>query len=60
MQQRGIPLKEARLLLMFAFVGEIADAIRIDALKERLHYLIEKRFRGELNSGCRGCEICKR
>ena len=33
MQQRGIPLKEARLLLMFAFVGEVIDCIRMEALK---------------------------
>lgn len=58
MQQRGISLKEARLLLMFAFVNEVVDTIRIDALKDRLHLLIEKRFRGELNK-CQGCAICK-
>ena len=63
MQQRGIPLKEARLLLMFAFVNEVIDNevidyIRMDALKDRLHRLVEKRFRGELNK-CQGCAICK-
>ena len=58
MQQRGIPLKEARLLLMFAFVNEVIDYIRMDALKDRLHRLVEKRFRGELNK-CQGCAICK-
>lgn len=58
MQQRGIPLKEARLLLMFAFVGEVIDCIRMEALKDRLHRLVEKRFRGELNK-CQGCAICK-
>ncbi len=58
MQQRGISLKEARLLLMFAFVNEVIDHIRMDALKDRLHLLVEKRFRGEL-SKCRGCAICK-
>ncbi len=58
MQQRGISKKEARLLLMFAFVNEVIDTIRMDALKDRLHLLVEKRFRGEL-SKCRGCAICK-
>lgn len=58
MQQRGISLKEARLLLMFAFVNEVIDNIRMDALKDRLHLLVEKRFRGELNK-CQGCAICK-
>ena len=58
MQQRGISYKEARLLLMFAFVNEVIDNIRMDALKDRLHLLVEKRFRGELNK-CQGCAICK-
>ena len=58
MQQRGISLHEARLLLMFAFVNEVIDTIRLEALKDRLHLLVEKRFRGELNK-CRGCAMCK-
>ena len=36
MQQRGISVHEARLLLMFAFVNEVIDTIRLDALKDRL------------------------
>ena len=55
MRQRGIPLREARLLLMFAFVNEVVDTIRLDALKDRLHLLVEKRFRGELGK-CRDCK----
>ena len=58
MRTRGIAEKEARLLLMFAFVNEVIDTIRLDALKDRLHLLVEKRFRGELNK-CQGCAICK-
>lgn len=58
MQQRGIAVREARLLLMFAFVNEVIDTIRLEALKDRLHLLVEKRFRGELNK-CQGCAICK-
>lgn len=58
MRARGIAEKEARLLLMFAFVNEVIDTIRLDALKDRLHLLVEKRFRGELNK-CQGCAICK-
>ena len=59
MRQRGIPLHEARLLLMFAFVNEVVDTIRLDALKDRLHLLVEKRFRGELGK-CRECSVkCK-
>ncbi|MCP3893559.1 MAG: Fe-S cluster assembly protein SufD [Bacteroides sp.] len=58
MRSRGISQKEARLMLMFAFVNEVIDTIRLDALKDRLHLLVEKRFRGELNK-CQGCAICK-
>lgn len=58
MRQRGIPAEEACHLLMFAFAGEVIDAIKLDALKERLHILVEKRFRGELNR-CQGCSLCK-
>ena len=58
MRARGISEREARLLLMFAFVNEVIDTIRLDALKDRLHLLVEKRFRGELNK-CQGCAICK-
>ena len=57
MQQRGISLKEARLLLMYAFVNEVIDQIRMEAMKDRLHHLIEKRFRGEL-SKCQNCSMC--
>lgn len=56
MRARGISEKEARLLLMFAFVNEVVDTIRLDALKDRLHHLVEKRFRGEL-ARCRGCSM---
>ena len=59
MQQRGISLHEAKLLLMFAFVNEVIDSIRMDALKERLHLLVEKRFRGELNKCKKSCMACK-
>lgn len=58
MRQRGIPEREARLLLMFAFVNEVIDTIRLDALKDRLHLLVEKRFRGELGK-CNACRRCK-
>ena len=58
MQQRGISREEAKLLLEFAFINEVIDHINLDALKDRLHYLIEKRFRGELNK-CEGCKLCQ-
>ncbi len=57
MRQRGISLDEAKLLLKFAFVGEVIDKVDLEPLKDRLHYLVEKRFRGELNK-CSGCRLC--
>lgn len=58
MRQRGIPEQEARLLLQFAFAAEVLDTIPMEALRDRLHYLVDKRFRGEL-SKCEGCKLCK-
>jgi Fe-S cluster assembly protein SufD len=58
MRQRGIGEREARLLLMFAFVGDVVDRIRLDALRDRLHLLVEKRFRGEMGK-CQRCTMCK-
>lgn len=58
MRQRGISLKEAKLLLEFAFVNEVIDGIRLEPLRDRLHYLVERRFRGELNK-CEGCKLCR-
>ncbi|GHT29125.1 Fe-S cluster assembly protein SufD [Bacteroidia bacterium] len=58
LQSRGIPQEEARMMLSIAFTADVVDNIRLDGLKERLHNLVEKRFRGELAhcAGCRGCQ----
>ena len=58
MQQRGIDEHEAKLLLEFAFIGEVIDRIKLEPLRDRLHQLVEKRFRGELGR-CSNCQICK-
>ena len=58
MQQRGISRREARLLLQNAFINEVIDHMQLEPLRDRLHYLVEKRFRGELNK-CEGCKLCK-
>lgn len=58
MQQRGISRKEAKLLLEFAFINEVIDHMQLEPLRDRLHHLVEKRFRGELNK-CEGCKLCK-
>lgn len=58
MQQRGISRHEALLLLQTAFVNEVIDQMQLGPLRDRLHYLVDKRFRGEL-SKCEGCQLCK-
>ena len=58
MRQRGISLSEAKLLLQNAFINEVIDHMQLEPLRDRLHYLVEKRFRGELNK-CSGCKLCK-
>lgn len=58
MQSRGISRDEARMLLSVAFMSDVIDHVRLEALKDRLHKLVEKRFRGEL-AKCAGCRICK-
>ena len=58
MQQRGIDKKEAKLLLEFAFINEVIDKMELEPLRDRLHHLVEKRFRGELDK-CEGCDLCK-
>ena len=58
MRQRGISLDEAKLLLQNAFINEVIDHMQLAPLRDRLHHLVEKRFRGELNK-CDGCKLCK-
>lgn len=58
MRSRGIPEKEARLLLMSAFATDVLDNIRIESLKDRIRFLVDKRLRGN-GSHCEGCVICK-
>ena len=58
MRQRGISEREARILLQQAFINEVIDSIRLTPLRDRLHHLVDKRFRGELNK-CEGCRLCK-
>ncbi|MBO4451603.1 MAG: Fe-S cluster assembly protein SufD [Bacteroidaceae bacterium] len=59
LRQRGIPLAEARMLLMQAFVGQVIDEIPITSLCDRLHIMIEQRLKGELDQ-CVGCARCNK
>lgn len=56
LRARGIDEKEARLLLMYAFAGEIINTINIESLRTRMDDLIAKRLRGEM-SRCNHCMI---
>ncbi|MFK7060741.1 Fe-S cluster assembly protein SufD [Flavobacterium oreochromis] len=40
MQQRGIPKKEAKALLMYAFTSEVTSSIKIPELKEKIGKII--------------------
>lgn len=57
MRQRGIGLKEARLLLLQAFSTEVLENITLPALTDRLRILIEKRLNGD-SLRCPGCNRC--
>jgi Fe-S cluster assembly protein SufD len=56
LRSRGIPLKESRHLLMYAFADEVLKEIQLPALRERITELVDKRLRGEL-SRCNNCKM---
>lgn len=44
LQTRGIPLKEAKALLMYAFANNVLDSVKIPQLKKRINKLIAKKL----------------
>lgn len=56
MQARGIPRKEARLLMLYAFAHEVIEKLEVTPLKDRINHLVDKRLRGEL-SRCNNCSM---
>ncbi len=54
MRARGIEEKEAKRLLMYAFASEVIKPIKIEALRENIEDLAQKRLNGEL-AICRNC-----
>jgi Fe-S cluster assembly protein SufD len=56
LRSRGIPEAEARMMLSVAITSDVLDHVRLEPLQERLHRLVEKRFRGELAT----CSNCKK
>ena len=55
LRARGLSEMDARLMLMNAFAHEVIQEIRVEALRERIDELVEKRLRGEL-ARCHSCE----
>lgn len=59
MRSRGIPEKEARTMLMQAFMSDVIDTIGIPGLEDRMRHLVERRFSdpeafcGECGTTCR-------
>lgn len=58
MQQRGIPADEARTLLKVAFAAQVLARMPLTPMRDRLQYLVEKRFRGQLYK-CALCAQCQ-
>jgi len=56
LRSRGICQKNARMLLMFAFANEVAQTVKIEALRERLSHMIQQRLKGELHI-CSQCAL---
>ena len=56
MRSRGIPYDEARTMLMQAFMVDVINTVSVEALRDRLRHLVEKRFAGTLGS----CESCRK
>ena len=53
-RQRGISKRDAQLLQLYAFAGEIIEAVKLNELIEPTKDLIKKRLNGELDV----CEDC--
>jgi Fe-S cluster assembly protein SufD len=53
-RSRGICMRNARMLLMYAFANEVANFVEIDKLRERLNEMIKRRLKGELTI----CDQC--
>ncbi len=54
MRSRGLCERSARQMMMIAFAGEVVQTISIEALRERIQHMVEKRLKGELSI----CDQC--
>ena len=55
LRARGIDEDKARMMMMNAFAHEVVQQIKVEALRERIDELIEKRLRGEV-ARCHECD----
>ncbi|MBD5244411.1 MAG: Fe-S cluster assembly protein SufD [Barnesiella sp.] len=56
MRTRGIPEREARVMLMQAFMTDVIDSVGIEGLRDRLRHLVERRFAG-VSATCGDCPV---
>ncbi len=54
LRSRGLCERTARQMMMVAFAGEVVKKISIEALRNRISHLVEKRLKGELSI----CDQC--
>jgi Fe-S cluster assembly protein SufD len=54
LRTRGIDEDKARMMMMNAFAHEVVQEIKVEALRERIDELIEKRLKGEV-ARCHEC-----
>lgn len=55
-RSRGIGYNEAQHLLMYAFANEVVGKIKLEALRERIIDMVDRRLRGELGT-CENCNL---
>jgi Fe-S cluster assembly protein SufD len=55
LRARGIDEDKARMMMMNAFAHEVVQQIKVEALRERIDELIEKRLKGEV-ARCHECD----
>jgi Fe-S cluster assembly protein SufD len=55
LRTRGIPEKDARLMMMNAFANEVIQEIKVAPMRERIDELVDKRLRGEI-ARCHDCD----
>ena len=56
MRARGIPRKEARMLMLYAFAYDVIKEVKIESLRNNLEDLTQRRLNGDL-SLCKNCAV---